>query len=360
MAAVALDRVSVVTDGLRRLDEVSLVVADGSFVGVVGGSGSGKSTLVRTIAGLERVDSGAVRLDGVDVTNASPADRDVSFVFQSPALLGHLSVRRNLAFPLVVRHLGAEEVRKRVDAEARALHIDDLLSRNPNELSQGEQQMVQIARALVRVPRVLLLDEPFASLDDQLRGRMRAEIAMLQAGYEVTTVMTTNDAADVMALTTSVVVLDTGRIVQFDATATVRRSPATMLAAAATGPVSFIDMTVVRDGSAHWLMCEDPTGGELVRLRAWSPSFAAYAGHQVIVAVRPEDAVITPSGSIAARVERRLPVPAGVVRCTLAGAAITASVASSAPLDPGDPVRLRIDHWVAFDPATDRTITPGV
>ncbi len=156
-------------------------------------------------------------------------------VFQTPALIGHLSARRNVAFPLEVRRLDTDEVNQRVDAEIRALHIERLVDRDPSTLSVGEQQMVQIARALVRVPTVLLLDEPFASLDEHLRRRMRAEIAMLQSGYGVTTLMATNDSADVEALASWWAVLDRRAARAVGDTADVRRSPATLLAAAATG-----------------------------------------------------------------------------------------------------------------------------
>ena len=268
MASVELVRVSLRTGRVVRLDDVSLAVPNGDFVGVVGGSGSGKSTLLRAIAGLEQPTSGLIRIDGRDVTRATPGERDVGMVFQEPALLGHLSVRRNVSFPLDVRRRDADDIRRRVDAEVRALHIERLLVRRPDELSQGEQQMVQIARALVRVPRVLLLDEPFASLDEQLRHRMRAEIAMLQEGYGVTTLMSTNDPLDVMTLVSTLIVLDEGRLVQFGDTAWIRRSPASLPAAAATGPLSLVEMTVVADGRGFWLVRDDPAGGETVRIRA--------------------------------------------------------------------------------------------
>ncbi|HSL73683.1 MAG TPA: ABC transporter ATP-binding protein [Ilumatobacteraceae bacterium] len=356
MASVELVGVSVLDGTAPRLDAVSLGVPDGAFVGVVGGSGSGKTTLLRAIAGLDRVATGAVRIGGTDVTRSTPGERDIGMVFQEPALIGHLSVRRNVSFPLDVRHRDIEEIRVRVDAEARALHIEQLLLRDPRQLSHGEQQMVQIARALVRVPRVLLLDEPFAALDEQVRHRLRAEIGMLQAGYGVTTLMTTNDPADLTALTTQLAVLEQGRLVQFGATSEVRRSPVTLLAAAATGSLSLIDMTVVRDGTGFWLMREDPAGGELVRIRVWSPAFGGYAGQTVRVAMRPEDIVVSAQGTIPAVVERRLPVPVDRVQCSVAGVPMLISVTGSTSPAVGSRVRLRVDHVMAFDPRTDAAI----
>ena len=356
MATVELDRVSLRTGGEWRLDDISVALPDGAFVGLVGGSGSGKTTLLRTIAGLERPTSGTIRIDGDDVTRSAPSERDVAMVFQQPALLGHLSVRRNVSFPLDVRRRDAEEIRRRVDAEVRALHIEELLTRRPNELSHGEQQMVQVARALVRVPRVLLLDEPFAALDEPLRHHMRAEIAMLQDGYGVTTLMSTNDPLDVATLTPLLIVLDEGRLVQFGETSWIRRSPATLLAAATTGAVSLIDMTVVAEGGGFWLVRDDPAGGERVRIRAWAPSLARYVGSLVTVGVRPENLVVSDNGSIPAVVERRLPIPAGGVHCVVAGTPLTATT-KGLDVASGDLVRLRVDQPIVFDRLTGAAVT---
>jgi ABC-type sugar transport system ATPase subunit len=356
MASLDLDRIEVRSGGERRLADVTLSVPDGAFVCVVGGSGSGKSTLLRTIAGLERPAHGTVRLAGRDVTGEAPGTRDVAMVFQEPALLGHLSARRNVSFPLDVRSHDTEETRRRVDAEVRAMHIEELMGRSPGSLSVGERQMVQIARALVRVPSILLLDEPFAALDDALRRRLRAEIAMLQAGYGVTTVMTTNDPVDVEALATMVAVLDQGGLIQFDAADTVRNSPSTLFAAAATGPVSLIDVTVLAESSGYWLVREDPEGGERVRIRAWAPVLAHHVGRTVTMMVRPDDVVIAANGAVPARVERAVPWIDGGVRCSVAGVRITAT-ADPDELSAGDHVGLRIDRYRLFDAATHAAIT---
>ena len=357
MARIELERATVISGRTRRLDDVSLAVAQGDFVGIVGPSGSGKSTLLRTVAGLERLASGAIRFDGLDVTAASPGERDVGLVFQEPALLGHLSVRRNVSFPLDVRRRDPEEIRKRVDAEVRALRIEELMRRRPAHLSHGEQQMVQIGRALVRTCRVLLLDEPFAALDEPLRYRMRAEIGMLQEGYGVTTLMSTNDPVDVATLARSVVVLHDGRVIQAGPTTVVRRSPASLGAAAATGSLSMIEMAVVADREGFWLMREDPRGGELVRIRVWTPGLAAHVGSTVVVGVRPEHLVVAATGSVPATIERRVPVPTDSVQCSVAGRLVTAMVEPGVAVSRGDQIRLRLDHLTVFDPATDLAIT---
>lgn len=356
MATVALDGISVVSGRTSRLRDVSLAIDDGALVAVVGGSGSGKTSLLRAVAGLDRVAHGSIRLDGRDVTTATPGGRDVGMVFQSPALIGHLSARRNVSFPLDVRRLAVDEIRRRVDAEVRALHIEQLMDREPATLSVGEQQMVQIARVLVRVPNVLLLDEPFAPLDEQLRRTLRAEFGVLQSGYGVTTLLATNDSADVEALASSVAVLDDGRLVQFAETAFVRRWPVNLLAAVATGALSLIDMVVIADREGFWLQREDPAGGELVRIRSWSPALAGYVGMTVTVGLRPEDVEIGTGGTVPATVRSTAPLGGGGIWCSVAGAQIGARLPDGRPPAMASAVRLRVHHHLVFDRRDDRRI----
>jgi len=250
MAAVSLTDLSVVLGRQTVLQDITLRVPDRAFVAIVGPSGTGKSTLLRTIAGLVSAAAGSVHFDDVDVTRMKPAQRDVGMVFQTPALLPNRNVRRNVQFPLELRKEAADSIRERVDAEARAMHIEHLLRRNPAHLSRGEQQLVQIARTMVRAPRVLLLDEPFAPLDEHLRSRMRSEIEVLQQGYGVTTLMATNDPTDAMALATMLVVLDgsPAAVVQFGTPDDLHAEPATLDVAMATGSLRTIPVRVGRDG----------------------------------------------------------------------------------------------------------------
>lgn len=357
MAGVEFVAVDVELGDRSALHGVSVAVGDGEFVAIVGASGSGKTTLLRTVAGLVRPSSGTVRFDGVDVTAVEPGTRDVGMVFQQAVLLRHRSVRRNVSFPLELRRQTVEEIRRRVDAEVRALHIEQLLLQRPDQLSYGEAQMVQIARTLVRVPRVLLLDEPFASLDEHLRDRMRAEIKMLQSGYGVTTLMTTNDRRDVTALAGTVVVLDGGRLVQAGRTADVRAEPKSLLAAATTGELSTFDATVVAETTGSWLVRDDPAGGPGLRLRAWSPAVGAHDGRLVTVAVRPEHVTFTADGSVTASVERSIPGTTPVVQLVVAGARIQAAQEPGVAHERGQTARARIDHWYVFDRTTGRALT---
>lgn len=354
MASVDLEHVTVRTGSTNRLHDVTLSITDGAFVAIVGASGSGKTSLLRAIAGLDRIERGVVRLGGRDVTRATPGDRDVGMVFQSPAIFGHLSTRRNVSFPLDIRRLDSQQIRERVDAEMRALHIEGLMDRTPSTLSVGELQMVQIARALVRVPTVLLLDEPFASLDDQLRSRMRAEIKMLQSGYGVTTLIATNDSSDVESLSGMTVVLEHGQVVQVGESAAVRRSPTNLAAAIAAGPLSLIDMTVVGERRGSWLVRDDPAGGEPIRIRSWGPGLARYAGSSVTVGVRPDDIEISETGTIPATGLAQSGMRG--VSCVVAGVRIGIAGAMARRMATGGAVRLNLRHHVVFDRGDERRI----
>lgn len=283
MASLSLSGVTVRHGATVALGPVELDVADGEFVGIVGMSGAGKTTLLRAVAGIDPIASGDVSIGGTDVTGSEPGTRDVAMVFQHPHLLPHRSVGRNVAFPLEVRRQTIDEIHQRVHAEARALHIEQLLERSPDTLSAGEMQLVQIARAMVRVPRVLLLDEPLARLDAHTREQMRRELRFLQRGYGVTTLATTNDPAEAMAMSDRLVVLEAGRIVQVGVPLDVYRDPVTIEVAQLTGPVELSVVEVSGDAHGYWL--HGPGGVE----RAWHSALADYVGTEVVRAVRPDD-----------------------------------------------------------------------
>lgn len=197
--------------GVRALD---LTIEHGELLMVLGASGSGKTTLLRLIAGLERPSAGVLRFDGTPVTTLPAAERDVGMVFQRPALFPHLTVRENLALSLRLRQAGAEVIRGAVLGTARSLGVQELLDRLPGQLSGGEQQRVALGRAVVRHPRILLLDEPLSNLDRPLRRRLRSDIFRLHREQRLTTVYVTHDLQDVAGVETRVAVMESGRVVQ--------------------------------------------------------------------------------------------------------------------------------------------------
>ena len=198
------------------VDALDLTIADGEFMVLVGPSGSGKTTALRMLAGLEEVDAGAVLIDGRDVSDDAPKRRDVAMVFQNYALYPYLTVAANIAFPLRMAKVPRAERDARVRDVAELLELTPFLERKPGQLSGGQRQRVAMGRAIVRKPRVFLMDEPLSNLDAKLRVQMRADIAELQARLGITTVYVTHDQAEAMTLGHRVAVLKDARLQQCD------------------------------------------------------------------------------------------------------------------------------------------------
>jgi multiple sugar transport system ATP-binding protein len=195
--------------------DIDLTIADGEFVVLLGPSGCGKTTLLRMIAGLLEPTTGRILLDGADITELPSKKRDLAMVFQSYALYPHLSVRKNLAFPLKVQRLGKEEIQRRVQDVADSLEIGHLLDRKPKELSGGQRQRVAVGRALVRNPKAFLMDEPLSNLDAKLRTQTRHELTALHRSLNATFVYVTHDQVEAMTMATKIVVLNAGAIEQY-------------------------------------------------------------------------------------------------------------------------------------------------
>ncbi|WP_049732713.1 ABC transporter ATP-binding protein [Rhizobium ecuadorense] len=193
---------------------ISLDVADGEFLVLLGPSGCGKSTLMRMIAGIETVTTGAIRIDGKDVTDLSPKDRNVAMVFQTYALYPHLTVRANIEFPLRKMKLDRKRIEERTLWAARMFRIEQHLDRKPKQLSGGERQRVALARALVRSPSVFMMDEPLSNLDAKLRATARQEIQQFQAETKATTIYVTHDQVEAMSLGHRIAVLSDGMVRQ--------------------------------------------------------------------------------------------------------------------------------------------------
>ena len=244
MAEVRLEAVSKRFGATQAVAELSLQVPDGEILVLLGPTGAGKTTTLRLVAGLETPDAGRVLLDGRDVTAEPPAARDVALVFQQYSLYPHLSVYDNLAFPLrsPARRVPEEQIRARVGEIARLLHIEDKLGRRVTALSGGQMQRVSIGRALVRRPKVYLMDEPLSSLDAKLRAELRVELRRIQRELGTTILYVTHDQIEAMTLATRIGVLDRGRLVQLGTPREVYQDPVNSLVAARLGspPVNFI------------------------------------------------------------------------------------------------------------------------
>jgi len=218
MADVRFEGATRIYDGtdLPAVDALDLVISDGEFLVLVGPSGSGKTTALRMLAGLEQVDAGTIWIGDRDVTDMPPKQRDVAMVFQNYALYPYLTVAANIGFPLRVAHVPKAERAERVLAVAQMLGLEPYLERRPGQLSGGQRQRVAMGRAIIRQPRVFLMDEPLSNLDAKLRVQMRAEIASLQSRLGVTTVYVTHDQSEAMTLGDRVAVLGDGQLHQCD------------------------------------------------------------------------------------------------------------------------------------------------
>lgn len=229
--------------------ELDLTVEPGEFMVFLGPSGCGKTTTLRCIAGLEIPDGGAIHIGAANVTKLPPADRDIAFVFQSFSLYPHLSVYDNLAFPLRAVRTDKTEIDRRVRAAAETLHIERLLDRKPNKLSGGEQQRVTIGRAIVRRPKVFLMDEPLSALDAKLRTEMRAEIKRLQTDIAATTVYVTHDQLEAMSMGDKIAIMNNGVLQQVGTPADVYDRPRNLFVAGFIGSPAMNFLPVQRDGN---------------------------------------------------------------------------------------------------------------
>ncbi len=235
MATVKLENITKRFGDLIALDDITLDVQDQEFFVLLGQTGAGNTTTLRCIAGLDTPEEGIIYLDGVSVSDKTPAERDVAFVFQSHILYPHLSVYENMAFPLHPRRLSAEEIDRRVRDIAQMLHIEHLLMRTPNQLSGGETQRVGLGRAMVRRPQVFLMDEPISNLDAKLRTEMRAEIRWRQRELGTTTFYVTHDQIEAMSMADRIAVLEAGRIQQLGTPSDIYNHPTNLFVAGFIG-----------------------------------------------------------------------------------------------------------------------------
>lgn len=242
----------VTDEGVLAVQDFNLEIKDQEFIVLVGPSGCGKSTTLRMVAGLEEISGGDLLIDGVRVNDVEPKDRDIAMVFQSYALYPHMTVRGNMEFPLKLRKMPKDEIKKRVDAAAETLGITEYLDRKPKALSGGQRQRVAIGRAIVREPKVLLMDEPLSNLDAKLRNQMRAEIIKLRQRINSTFLYVTHDQTEAMTLGDRIVIMKDGVIQQIGTPQEVFDHPYNLFVAGFIGmpQMNFFDAELVeKDGS---------------------------------------------------------------------------------------------------------------
>jgi multiple sugar transport system ATP-binding protein len=283
MAEVRFEQATRVYPGsdAPAVDALDLTIADGEFMVLVGPSGSGKTTALRMLAGLEEIDAGSVVIDGRDVSDDPPKRRDVAMVFQNYALYPYLTVEANIGFPLRMAKVPRAQREARVREVAELLELTPFLERKPGQLSGGQRQRVAMGRALVRQPRVFLMDEPLSNLDAKLRVQMRADIAELQSRLGVTTVYVTHDQAEAMTLGHRVAVLKDARLQQCDTPRVLFDRPVNTFVAGFVGSpaMNLCRVPLGDDGSITF-------GGRTIELPAGAGSSNGRPG--VIVGVRPE------------------------------------------------------------------------
>jgi multiple sugar transport system ATP-binding protein len=331
------------------LDGVTLDIGATEFIAFLGPSGSGKSTLLRIIAGLETADRGEVHLDGQRIDTLRPGERDVAMVFQHYALYPHMSVRENMAFGLRNARVPAAEIATLVDEAARSLEITELLDRKPAQLSGGQRQRVAIGRAIVKRPKVFLLDEPLSNLDAALRTRTRVELAQLRQRVEAAIIMVTHDQAEAMTLADRIIVMNDRRIQQVGTPMEIYDRPANAFVARFVGSpaMSMVPVTLAPDTAARVSVVL----GDVSPVETTVDGAKLPAGGTLTLGLRPENVAVAKelSGAIDATVElvERLGERSLVYARLGDGSAITAQDDGNSRVQIGDRIGLVIDGSAA-------------
>jgi multiple sugar transport system ATP-binding protein len=364
MASVSFRNVSKSYGPVTALDSLDLEIKAGEFVSLLGPSGSGKSTTLNILSGLQDADGGTVLIGDRDVTHLSPDKRDIALVFQNYALYPHMTVAENIAFPLEARRprASADVVSRKVQATADSLGIGDLLARYPKEISGGQQQRVALGRAMVRDPKVFLLDEPLSNLDARLRIRMRRDLKALHSALKSTIVYVTHDQSEAMTLSDRIAIFNKGRLQQVATPHDIYNRPANLFVANFVGDreTNLLQGELVEEG-----------GRRLVRGQAWSfvlsrPSTQISHRGAVTLGIRPEAVGFARPGD-------KDGIAGQVVHTELAGpdlyilAALSGGAEVSLRCEPGTSVsigeqialQMAEDRIHLFDPASGQCISHG-
>ncbi len=363
--------------GVTAVSDFNLEIKDKEFIILVGPSGCGKSTTLRMIAGLEEISEGEIYIGDRVVNDVAPKDRDIAMVFQNYALYPHMTVFDNMAFGLKLRKTPKEEIKRRVEEAARILDIAHLLERKPKALSGGQRQRVALGRAIVREPKVFLLDEPLSNLDAKLRAQMRTEISKLHLKLGTTFIYVTHDQTEAMTMGTRIVVMKDGLIQQVDTPQTLYLYPCNLFVAGFIGSpqMNFIDSVLLKEGDDFFVEfgSEDTKTRAGVKYKIKLPAsknadgkLDDYIGKEVIMGIRPEDVhneadLIEkfPDGVVTADVEvTELMGAETYLYMMCEGQHINARVAPTNTAKPGDTITITLEPGKIhlFDKDTETTI----
>ena len=369
MASLSLKNVcKVYSNGFEAVKDFNLEIADKEFIIFVGPSGCGKSTTLRMIAGLEDISSGELRIGDRLVNDVEPKDRDIAMVFQNYALYPHMTVYDNMAFGLKLRKVPKAEIDKMVREAAKILDLEKLLDRKPKALSGGQRQRVAMGRAIVRNPKVFLMDEPLSNLDAKLRVQMRIEIAKLHQRLGTTIIYVTHDQTEAMTLGTRIVVMKDGIVQQVDAPQNLYEKPQNLFVAGFMGSpqMNFLDATVKVNGDVASLEIAGQSI-ELPPTKAKALIDGGYANKTVVLGIRPEDLYDSqvmiethPNAVVESTIKVYELLGAEVyLYFDLAEFPMTARVDPRTTARPGDKVKFAIDveKFHVFDKETEKVIT---
>ena len=364
--------------GVVAVSDFNLEIKDKEFIILVGPSGCGKSTTLRMVAGLEEISDGEILIGDRVVNDVAPKDRDIAMVFQNYALYPHMTVFDNMAFGLKLRKTPKDEIKRRVEEAARILDISHLLERKPKALSGGQRQRVALGRAIVREPKVFLLDEPLSNLDAKLRAQMRTEISKLHLKLGTTFIYVTHDQTEAMTMGTRIVVMKDGLIQQVDTPQNLYLYPGNLFVAGFIGSpqMNFIDSKLLKEGDDFFVEfgTEDTKTRAGVKYKIKLPAsknkdnvLEEYVGKEIIMGIRPEDVhneedliAQFPDGIVEANVEvTELMGAETYLYMNCEEQSINARVSPTNTAKPGDRIKITLepDKIHLFDKDTEKTIT---
>ena len=369
MASLSLQHINkTYPNGFEAVKDFNLEIEDKEFIIFVGPSGCGKSTTLRMIAGLEEISGGTLKIGDKVVNDVEPKDRDIAMVFQNYALYPHMTVYDNMAFGLKLRKVPKDQIDKMVKEAAKILDLEKLLDRKPKALSGGQRQRVAMGRAIVRDPKVFLMDEPLSNLDAKLRVQMRTEISKLHERLGATIIYVTHDQTEAMTLGTRIVVMNAGVVQQVDTPQVLYDTPCNLFVAGFIGSpqMNFVDAVCKVKGDKVYLQA-GPSDIELPAAKAKKLIDGGYDGKTVVLGIRPEDVHDEPEfiaksqGTLIEATIRVYEMLGAEVylHFDYEGASMTARVDPRTTARTGDTVKFALDadKIHVFDKETEKTIT---